>query len=480
MLSDAGELLNVVTCSAGNISVFRAHSAADLRPYQRALAGVPTKERFVIALDGGEFAPSEAIMIGFGEGPIKSELTTRDYLLEVGASEEAVDALLLSVGLERYSDTPCSSLPADEERRTRLVAATLQPQRAIIINEPFEPISSQWRERAADLLSSCARSQNALIVIPSLSYRPDGWIDNPAVARIQVGQTLQKTIGFGAAGSTANDFMEELKSKVRADYNNESTQTPPAAAAAAVCLASPPSQPLDTARQPSTIAKTLSTLMLSSKAKLSVGALAATCVTLTVALSLFTTPSQDAQQTAPSVTSSELPPSPPIPQAKEAPVSLPHPQDAANYQPASLTQQAPPAPALDAAPIKPAGAFVLDSYPPSVKDALLATVRGMPSEVAVTDTALDGEAPTAPAGQRNGNLFKLLEQAGSSTAQGAGDAPAPSDDYQTDSQASSGWSAEEQTYENPEEAESRREAIREKFLEAIRAAAERRENEMQE
>ncbi len=475
MLSDAGELLNVVTCSAGNISVFRAHSAADLRPYQRALAGVPTKERFVVSLDGGEFSPSEATMIGFGEGPIRSDLSTRAYLLEVGASEEAVDALLLSVGLERYSDTPCSTLPADEDRRTRIVAATLQPHRAIIINEPFEPISSQWRERTADLLSSCARSQNALIIIPSLSYRPDSWIDNPAVARIQVGQTLQKTIGFGAAGSAANDFMEELKNRVRSEHNNENAQAP-AAAAAAACLTSQQTQALNTAPEHSASSKTMSTLLLSSKLKLSIGALAATCVTLVVALPYMITPSQDTKQAEISVAPSEMPPSPPIPQAKEAPVSLPHPQNVAAQPVAAIEKQVSPVAALDAAPRKEAGTFVLDGYPLPVKEALLATVRGVPSEIQVADAVLEGQAP---AGQKNGNLFKLLEQAGSSNTQANGDTSSPQFEDQAESPPTTSWGAEQQSYENPEEAESRREAIREKFLEAIRAAAERRENEIQ-
>ncbi len=475
MLSDTGELLNVVTCSSGNISVFRAHSAADLRPYQRALAGVPTKERFVITLDGSEYSTGAVSMVGFGEGAIKSDMSTREYLIDQGASEESVDALLLSFGLERYADAACSTLPADEERRTRLLAATLQPHRAIIANEPFEPISSQWRERAADILSSCARSQGGLIVIPSLSFRPEGWIDNPAVARIQVGQTLQKTIGFGAAGSSANDLMEELKKRVRAE-NPDSDAPALSAAAASAAVITSPTESIEAVSDLAAKLNYSKLLLLPTKTKVSLGAAAVTCVALVVALPFLTTSSQQEIQPALSGTHYELLPSPPVPQAKDAPVSLPRPSDAPSIQAAALANQAP---ALDSEPAKKQGIFVLDGYPVQIKEALLATVHGTPSDDLITQASMEGDGGTATAVQKNGNLFKLLEQANSSNAPANGDSTPPSYEYQNDSPPAAQWSQEEQSYENPEEAESRREAIREKFLEAIRAAAERRENEIQ-
>lgn len=478
MLSDAGELLNVVTCASGNISVFRAHSAADLRPYQRALAGVPTKERFVITIDGTEYSPTDVNMIGFGEGPIQSNLSTRDYLLDMGSSEEAVDALLLSIGLERYADTPCSALPADEERRTRLVAATLQPQRALIVNEPFEPISSQWRERTADILSSCARAQNALVVIPSLSFRPEGWIDNPAVARIQVGQTLQKTIGFGAAGSAANELMEELKKRVRAQEDQYNSSSATAAATMATSVAIPVTKSVDSIPELAAKATPTSFFFLSSKVKLSLGALTVTCAALCVALSYIPNSPTADKHVAASVTHTEPPPPPPMPQTKESPVSLPQPSGDAAQQVAALANLAVLPSSEEIAPPKRKGTFVLDGYPVQIKEALLATVHGAPSEIKIAEASLEGGVAVAPAAPKNGNLFKLLEQAGSSTAQNAGESAPSSFDYQSGPPPPEPWAPEEQTLEDPENAEARREAIRQKFLEAIRAAAERRENEI--
>ena len=61
LLSKTGELLNVINCFAGQVAVFRAHSAADLRPYLRALTGGQGPERFSITTDGIDRKFMEAI-----------------------------------------------------------------------------------------------------------------------------------------------------------------------------------------------------------------------------------------------------------------------------------------------------------------------------------------------------------------------------------------------------------------------------------
>jgi hypothetical protein len=486
LLSDAGELLNVVTCCSGQISVFRAHAAADLRPYQRALAGVPTKERFVVALDGNEYTTSQVSLIGFGEGGLSSNQSTREYLLESGCSVEAVDGLLLSFGLERYSDTACSSLPADEERRVRILAACLQPQKALIINEPFEPIASQWRERAADILSSSARSQNALIVIPSLSFRPEGWIDNPCIARMQVGQTLQKTIGFGAAGSSANEMMEAIKQQVRAEQ--------------AVAESASQAQPLETqltssqheevdltevrhAERLKLLAPILNRLGLSPLARRGGYALAAGAVAAMLllvmggSLLLASSPTSELQGVA---VAHNAPP-PPISAQDSAlkgqAVSLPLPPRDGDNAAASVTQ--PTEQALPAVAQEQKRVYVLDGYPSHIKESLLATVRGVPSDIESSDNLVPAVQHASTNAQQNGNIFKLLEHASSSDAPSAGDGGYPYASSE-ESAPDTAWSNNNQEPQEEGDWEAKREAIREKFLEAIRAAADRRENELGE
>ncbi|RIL08963.1 MAG: hypothetical protein DCC75_07625 [Proteobacteria bacterium] len=149
-LSKSGELLGVISCYAGQVSVLRSSSLSELKPYQRALAGIPGAEKFSITLDDLTFQPEEHT-----EGKV------------------------------------------------------------LVLNDPFEPIANLWRERAAELIVSSARGKGLLVVVPSLSYRPQCWIDNEAVARIQVGQNVQRTIGFSAAG----DDVSSVVSQVRQEYS---------------------------------------------------------------------------------------------------------------------------------------------------------------------------------------------------------------------------------------------------------------------
>jgi ABC-type transport system involved in cytochrome c biogenesis ATPase subunit len=474
LLSDAGELLNVVTCSIGTISVFRAHSAADLRPYQRALAGVPTKERFVITVDGDPLNYTNHALIGFGDGPFKSSASTREHLIENGCSEESVDGLLMSFGLERYADAPLSTLPADEERRVRILVATLHPEQALIINEPFEPISSQWRERAADILAASARSTNALIVVPSLSYRPEAWIDNQAVARIQVGQTLQRTIGFGAAGSAANSAMDELKNKLRAEMADETESSASALSAAAIAPILSTETSTTTTPQSSSPHSPHAIEAGLRKSFIPMKALVATTGVIVAGAGLYAV---IAPQAGPAAITRKI-------EATSAadPTSATnqqHPDSSSAIQQPADTELAKNgvAPQPTTVPPERVASFVLDFYPDSIRDSLLATVRGVstdPSAQILEDVA----APVAAVTKNNpGNIFNLLEQASSSeNGQGNIQQQWNAEPMQDDQPQS--WSPLSDTSEDPVEAEQRREEIRQKFLEAIRAAAERRESEM--
>jgi energy-coupling factor transporter ATP-binding protein EcfA2 len=212
-LSSTGELLGVVSCHAGQISVFRAASASDLAPYLRALAGISGQERFSISLDDEVFIPTEHNLIGFGERFTSGgdAETPQQVLFAVGAPEGSIPAALASVGLEGVMSRPCSSLTACEERRLRILAATFQPSKVLVLNDPFDPLSSQWKERFAESLSAFVRAKNALVVVPFLSNRPESWIDNERVARIQVGQSVQKTIGFGSGPSQIRGVIDQIR-----------------------------------------------------------------------------------------------------------------------------------------------------------------------------------------------------------------------------------------------------------------------------
>ena len=128
-----------------------------------------------------------------------------------------------------------------------------------------------------------------------------------------------------------------------------------------------------------------------------------------------------------------------------------------------------------AAPEKTKVAYILERYPEAIRVSVLDTSRGVMGDMSL---GLPVEAPPVEVQKSNdqsGNFYKLLESAGTDKA----DPPSSADtgSEQPDYGAWNQPESQETNEYNPGEEEERREAIRQKFLEAIRAAAERREQE---
>lgn len=478
LLSQSAELLSITNCSAGHISVLRAESPSELRPYQRALSGNQGKERFVISVDGVEYKTEGHNLIGFGEIPPHSGLTVSQYLGSVGLIDGAISGLLMSFGIEGIEQKACSALSPDEERKVRLFAATAEPGKVIVINEPFEPIHSSWRERLAEFLSDFARTKNGLVVVTSLSYRPDSWIDNPTISRHQVGQSLRKTIGFGSLDSEDAQFINQLRDQIQAEHNATNAPPPPpqdhrpqAAAmslGAAALVGNDPSESLveeellDGATTGSWLPVNATTATaLKAGAGLTAGGLG-----IWAALSLLgILPSKHQEKPPPQVAAL-------IQQNQETREGQPPANEGAVQQEArgGATGR------LNAAGADTQSTYILDRYPEAIRVSLLDTSKGALGEAAIP------EAPVAPAkasNDTNGNFYKLLENASTDK----GDSAPRDGGWQQPEPEVGGWQEPDNSEPemepefNPTEEEERREAIRQKFLEAIRAAAERREQE---
>jgi len=495
MLSNSGELLSVVTCHAGQVSVFRAASASDIRPYQRALSGSSGGERFSVSLDGHEYVADEHTLIGFGESAPHRDTTVRDLLQHAGMLEGSVDGLLIAYGLSHAGDTLCSELTQDEERRVRLLAATATPSKVVILNEPFDPIASSWRERFAELLVSFARSSGGMVVVTSLSFRPEGWIDNDSVARIQVGQTAQRTVGFRARSATTTKLVEQLRqmigddSKVQQLLSQQPAESPqdsthPTATIAATALAASSVSTDSLHDAVSTVEKTttpllpflyqLKTLCVLGLSVLTIGGLYLWRESsMTNQLPLVASQNE---QPASSQPNQSMPDSATgAPQSVEGGPPLPP----AVGEPSNATEGVQPSAALHPAHIEPAPApkLLVDEYAEPIRTSLLNTAQGIlhiaPSD---GDSPAVVSDPTSPQKPQAGNLFALLEGASAKDTSG-GNRP-PNAPYYDDSQSASDSVLEPESY-NPsqEEIERQREETRQKFLEAIRAAAERRTQE---
>jgi hypothetical protein len=473
LLSQSAELLSITNCSAGHISVLRSESPSELRPYQRALSGNQGRERFVITVDGVEYKVEDHNLIGFGEIPPHSGLTVSQYLSSVGLIEGAISGLLMSFGIEGIEQKACSALSPDEERKVRLFAATADPSKAIVINEPFEPVQSSWRERLAEFLADFARTKNGLVVVTSLSYRPDSWIDNPIISRHQVGQSLRKTIGFGSADSEGSQLINQLRDQMQAEQN--AAMTPPPSSdhrphAAVMSLGAAALAGTDVTHLGGEEylvedgtgsawslhnAKTMTALKAG-------GALGAGGLGIWAALSLI------------GIFPSKPPEEPPV--QVPAVVQQDHrdhnDQTQANEKVADQGGQPGTTARLNEPPQPPKSTYILDRYPEAIRISLLDTSKGALGEAAIP------EAPVVPAkapSESGGNFYKLLESASTEK----GDGGSRDAGWQQPEPDVGAWQEPDNSEPefNATEEEERREAIREKFLEAIRAAAERREQE---
>jgi len=229
-LSNNGELLRCINCHAGQITVLRATASSELTPFQRALAGVPGAERFSLTLDGRPFEPSNHSLVGYGESFPQADTTTVQFLTNMGVLEGQANSLLISYGLDSVLHAKCSELSEDQSRRLRIIAATTREDKILIINNPFEVINSQWRERVAELLTSFVRQKKQIVVIPSLTFRPQHWIDNETISRMQVGENIQKTIGFASGSSDVMDLIKEVRKDFAGDPSADlSAVNPPRA-----------------------------------------------------------------------------------------------------------------------------------------------------------------------------------------------------------------------------------------------------------
>ncbi len=109
-----------------------------------------------------------------------------------------------------------------------------------------------------------------------------------------------------------------------------------------------------------------------------------------------------------------------------------------------------------------------------IRASIIDTSHGTVGEVAEPEEH-QPQQPTT--GAKSGNLYSLLEQAGSESSGGGSSSPPPP--VEDDSEYAEG-EPEPQDPQDQAEEDQKREEIRAKFLEAIRAAAERREAAMDE
>ncbi len=215
--SQSGEKLRTIRCVSGRVTVFRARSEDELQTYRLAIEGKQPEQEFTLSIDEKPFNPKEHFFIGFGardESPPNKSV--HDYLLSWNVPAENIQAALSKMLLEGLATKRCSELSPSEWRMIRQVACFENPtdRKVFFLNDPFLEFTPSSLDLFADSWIKLAWKQKKIVIVTRLSERPECWLENDFIARIQLEKSRQATIGFGG-GETSGPSAYEIK-KIRA------------------------------------------------------------------------------------------------------------------------------------------------------------------------------------------------------------------------------------------------------------------------
>jgi hypothetical protein len=220
-VSKSGDIQNLINCFSGQVTVFRANDPRGLVPFQNILSGRKSLSNYVITLDNEPFNPVNHNLIGFGPQQVSGDISTIDFLLGSGISPNIAHKVLVPYGLEHLAQKKVGQLSRCEATRLCLLAGVYNKDKVLILNNPFDPIEFEWREPFAELIAGVASSNSLIVVVTSLSVRPECWIENPQICRVQVDDNRRKTIGFGGGGADLNMLVRQLRHAIKEEKKYE-------------------------------------------------------------------------------------------------------------------------------------------------------------------------------------------------------------------------------------------------------------------
>ncbi|MCI5066578.1 hypothetical protein MRY87_12720 [bacterium] len=220
ILSD-GAIAKRITCRSGRIAVFRANAPEKLYELELALKGEATEESpcYRITLNGAPFSPEEHLFIGFnGVRPTlpSRSLTVAEHLESIGVPAADLPLLLKNHGLFDVRDVPLEELAAPEYHGVILLTASRERHPVLVLNDPFLLIPEPYREQYAETLANGVWRMKAVGLVVSLSWRPNHWIDNDLITRVQIDQTTRRaTVGIGAV-NPLTELARQLRREKKA------------------------------------------------------------------------------------------------------------------------------------------------------------------------------------------------------------------------------------------------------------------------
>ncbi len=219
-LSSKAEIINIFNCLSGEISIFNGPSSA-ISSLQRLLTGTYEKNNLKISINNSiKFNPLEHVLVGYNNIIKDSTASIEDLFLSYNIPMEDIDTILNTYGLHNIRQLKIYELDGDKKKRLEFAIAFQSSNKALIIRDPFEDISPQWKEPYAKFIYTYATKKNLPVIISELDYNPATWNNLPSIKKMQLGISTNKTIGFGSD----NGQLKEFLSQIRTELDNEQTQ----------------------------------------------------------------------------------------------------------------------------------------------------------------------------------------------------------------------------------------------------------------
>ena len=197
-LSPAGELLGVVNCVPGYLTVVQEGSGNS--PSDSAFRAALLQRRAEIDIRSGQdtLHPSEVHVVQVTDRVLNARNVV-DALLEGGAPKQDIPRILQQIGLESAQNLQPKELGVSALKRLTIAISVYAKARLLLFDRPFMGSDPAWVEKIAQLLLSVGEIQARVMIVTGEAKIPAAWRNHPRVM-LHNSATLPERSGF-AGGS---------------------------------------------------------------------------------------------------------------------------------------------------------------------------------------------------------------------------------------------------------------------------------------
>ena len=211
-----GDVYRRITCLAGRVTVFRARESSDIELYQNVLRCPEQDSRFSVLIDSRPFSPQDSIFTGCENDLLaESSCSIWEYLKSSGLPGDQIPVRLAEVGLDSIAGVNCQELTPEQRRVVVLIGLSCISDKIIILDDPFLGIPSAHTEVLARRLADSVWRNRIIVVVTRLTARPESWVENEHITRVQLERPRERTIGFGGGELSSTEFIQAFRAQLK-------------------------------------------------------------------------------------------------------------------------------------------------------------------------------------------------------------------------------------------------------------------------